>query len=86
MAIKTFNPFNGKEIKSYEEHDEETVRNIFNSVSREQETWKKSIDDRINFIMKEVVPRFRKEKESLAFIMSSEMGKPITQSRAEIDK
>ena len=86
MAIKTFNPFNGKEIKSYEEHDEETVRNIFNSVSREQETWKKSIDDRINFIMKEVVPRFRKEKESLAFIMSSEMGKPISQSRAEIDK
>ena len=86
MAIKTFNPFNGKEIKSYEEHDEETVRNIFNSVSREQETWKKSIDDRINFIMEEVVPRFRKEKESLAFIMSSEMGKPISQSRAEIDK
>ena len=86
MAIKTFNPYTGKQIKSYEEHDEETVRNIFNSVSREQETWKKSIDDRINFIMKEVVPRFRKEKESLAFIMSSEMGKPISQSRAEIDK
>lgn len=86
MAIKTFNPYTGKQIKSYEEHDEETVRNIFNSVSREQETWKKSIDDRINFIMKEVIPRFRKEKESLAFIMSSEMGKPISQSRAEIDK
>ena len=86
MAITTFNPFNGKEIKSYEEHDEETVRNIFNSVSREQETWKKSIDERINFIMKEVVPRFRKGRESLALIMSSEMGKPITQSRAEIDK
>ena len=86
MAITTFNPFNGKEIKSYEEHNEETVRNIFNSVSREQETWKKSIDERINFIMKEVVPRFRKGRESLALIMSSEMGKPITQSRAEIDK
>ena len=86
MAITTFNPFNGKEIKSYEEHDEETVRNIFNSVSREQETWKKSIDERINFIMKEVVPRFRKGREALALIMSSEMGKPITQSRAEIDK
>ena len=86
MAIRTFNPYSEKQLKSYEEDSEEKVRNIFKSVQLEQETWKKSIDDRINFILKDVVPGFRREKESLALIMSSEMGKPISQSRAEIDK
>ena len=86
MAIRTFNPYSEKQLKSYEEDSEDKVRNIFKSVQLEQETWKKSIDDRINFILKDVVPGFRREKESLALIMSSEMGKPISQSRAEIDK
>ncbi|MCL6014112.1 MAG: aldehyde dehydrogenase family protein [Candidatus Thermoplasmatota archaeon] len=86
MSIETVNPYSMSKLGKYEEDDEETVKKTFESVNREQETWKKSIDDRIQFLKNEVIPRFRKEKESLARIMSSEMGKPITQSRAEIDK
>jgi acyl-CoA reductase-like NAD-dependent aldehyde dehydrogenase len=86
MTIETTNPFNMKSLEKFQEDDEETVKKIFKSVAIEQENWKRSIDERINFIKNEVVARFKKEKESLAKIMSSEMGKPISQSRAEIDK
>ncbi|SJK84229.1 aldehyde dehydrogenase family protein [Cuniculiplasma divulgatum] len=86
MSIETVNPYSMSKLGKYEEDDEDTVKKTFEGVNREQETWKKSIDDRIKFLKDEVIPRFKREKESLATIMSSEMGKPITQSRAEIDK
>ncbi len=86
MSIETFNPYDGKRLATYKEDGEEAIKNIFSLVRGEQVQWKRSIDDRINYILKEVVPRFRKEKENLAHIMSSEMGKPISQSKAEIDK
>lgn len=86
MAIETFNPYNGSRIGNYEEDSDDVVRNIFKQVNEVQLQWSKSIDDRIAFLKEEVIPRFKKEKENLARIMSSEMGKPISQSRAEIDK
>ncbi|MCI2412352.1 MAG: aldehyde dehydrogenase family protein [Cuniculiplasma sp.] len=86
MSIETVNPYSMSKLGKYEEDDEDTVKKTFEGVNREQETWKKSIDDRIKFLKDEVIPRFKREKENLATIMSSEMGKPITQSRAEIDK
>ncbi len=86
MSIETVNPYSMSKLGKYEEDDEDTVKKTFEGVNREQETWKKSIDDRIKFLKDEVIPRFKREKENLAKIMSSEMGKPITQSRAEIDK
>ncbi|MHB1439389.1 MAG: aldehyde dehydrogenase family protein [Cuniculiplasma sp.] len=86
MTIETFNPYTMGKLAKYEEDDEESVKKIFKDVNREQEIWRKSIDERINFLKNEVIPRFQKEKEDLALLMSSEMGKPITQSRAEIDK
>ena len=86
MAIETFNPYNDSKIGDYDEDSDDVVRNIFKQVNEVQPQWSKSIDDRIAFLKKEVVPRFKKEKENLARIMSSEMGKPISQSRAEIDK
>ena len=86
MTIETFNPFTMSKLSKYEEDGEDVVKKIFESVNLAQEAWKKSIDERIQFLKNEVVPRFRKEKENLAKLMSSEMGKPITQSRAEIEK
>ena len=86
MSIETVNPYSMSKLGKYEEDDEDTVKKTFEGVNREQEIWKKSIDYRIKFLKDEVIPRFKREKESLATIMSSEMGKPITQSRAEIDK
>ncbi len=86
MSIETVNPYSMSKLGKYEEDDEDTVKKTFEGVNREQEIWKKSIDYRIKFLKDEVIPRFKREKENLAKIMSSEMGKPITQSRAEIDK
>ncbi len=86
MVIETFNPYDNSKIGDYDEDLDDVVRNIFKQVNDVQPQWSKSIDDRIIFLKKEVVPRFKKEKENLARIMSSEMGKPISQSRAEIDK
>ncbi len=86
MVIKTFNPYDNKMIQDYGEDSDETVKKIFNQVNESGIQWKKSIDERISFIKTEVVSRFKKEKENLAKLMSLEMGKPISQSRAEIDK
>ena len=86
MSIETINPYDNSKIRAFEEDNEEKVKKIFDKIRDESKEWRKSIDERIEFLKKTVIPGFKREKENLAKLMSSEMGKPITQSKAEIDK
>lgn len=86
MSITTVNPFNGKELENYHEDKPEEIAAIFRDVGIHQEKWGKDIDVRIEYLKKELKPSLQKNLEDLAFLMSSEMGKPISQSRAEINK
>ena len=85
MEITTFNPFTEKELGKYNIIDLEEVKSTISMLKQNQLKWRENIDSRIDRL-KESRKNFEKNAESLANLMSSEMGKPISQSLAEVKK
>ena len=84
--IKSINPATGKEIKSYNEMSEEEIKKILSQVNESFVDWNKTGFDTRKLKMKKAAGILRNKKEFLAGIMTLEMGKPIEQSKAEIEK
>ncbi len=85
MEVKTFNPYTNEQLGTYTIQDLDEVRKIISDLNSRQSQWKINIDERINKL-KESKKNFEKNMNDLATLMSSEMGKPITQSMAEVKK
>lgn len=86
MTISTQNPYSMEKLNDYrEETDDEIVRKI-SKLRDIQKDWKKDIDARIAYLRNELRPRLERSKNEFASLMSSEMGKPLTQSIAEVEK
>jgi aldehyde dehydrogenase len=85
--ISTINPATGKIIGSYNITDTEQISRIVNKARRIGcENWKKKdILERCDHI-KNLAKMLKNRKEQYAKIITEEMGKPLTQSYAEIDK
>lgn len=85
-TITTINPFNGKDIKTYSLHTKDEIDSILSTGEKTFKDWKKtSIKERTS-LLKKLVKQLEKKREDLSALMTAEMGKPIAQSRAEIDK
>lgn len=86
MLIETVNPFNGKVIKTYERTTISETKVIISKLHESYLSWKNvSFNERSLFLQK-ISDILREEKEECAQLMAIEMGKPISQGRAEIDK
>ncbi len=85
MEISTFNPYTGAELGKYKITDIEGVKTIISELRRNQLIWKGDFNKRID-MLRESRNNFEKNTENLAALMSSEMGKPINQSLAEVKK
>ncbi len=86
MSIDTINPYTMKKLNEYGENSgEEAIRKI-EEVRKAQFDWKRDIDERIDFFKNHVRPQLAREKDDFASLMSMEMGKPISQSIAEVEK
>ncbi len=86
MLLKTINPATAEAVREYPEHQWDEIDRIIKNVQKAFINWKKTD---LNFRIAKVrsLTKLLKEKrEGLAFTISMEMGKPIIQSRAEIDK
>ncbi len=84
--ITTINPYNGKELKSYTELTENQINSKLEIADQAFHDWKlTSFEERSEKIRK-VGSLLEKNKERYAQQMTSEMGKPISQSRSEIEK
>ncbi|NHF61003.1 NAD-dependent succinate-semialdehyde dehydrogenase [Flavobacteriaceae bacterium TP-CH-4] len=85
-TIKTTNPFTGKLIKKYERFSEEQINNCLQKSAATFPAWAATdITERATLI-KKVADLLLERTDSLARLMTEEMGKPIVQSRAEIEK
>ena len=86
MAITSINPATGKTIKSY---DEMTPEQTAAAVAQAHETWRAwrttSFAERAK-PMKKTAETLRKRKDELAKLMAVEMGKPLMQGAAEVEK
>ena len=84
--ITTINPYTGNELKSYEELTEKQINEKLTTADKAFESWKKtSFSERSKKINK-VAELLEKNKDSYALMMTEEMGKPISQSRSELEK
>ena len=84
--MKSINPYNNKLITEYPDHSLNEVKNILQKVDDEWQRWKNTSFSERSYLMKNVVKILRYENEYYAKLITSEMGKIIKESKAEIEK
>ena len=85
-SIITSNPYNQKELKTYNYHTDNELKIILDNAQNTFENWKtKEIKERTN-LLQNLANLLEDKKETYAKLMTEEMGKPISQSIAEIEK
>ncbi|WP_027880616.1 NAD-dependent succinate-semialdehyde dehydrogenase [Mesoflavibacter zeaxanthinifaciens] len=85
-SIITSNPYNQKELKTYNYHTDNELKIILDNAQNTFENWKtKEIKERTK-LLQNLANLLEDKKEIYAKLMTEEMGKPISQSIAEIEK
>ncbi|MGC4020706.1 MAG: aldehyde dehydrogenase family protein [Cyclobacteriaceae bacterium] len=83
--MQIINPATEEIIKELKEDDESSVKKKFQELKHAQLQWQKaSLVDRVN-ILKKFSDLLKKNIEPLALVLTSEVGKPLQQSRNEIN-
>jgi len=86
QQIVTVNPATGNDLNSYHPYSEEKIFDILGRVRCAQECWSQSdVKERATFLS-QIAAKLRSERSVLAELIVSEMGKPIGEALAEVDK
>lgn len=84
--IRSINPYSGELITQYEEYDKDEVRHMIEKGDDCFLSWRKTgIHERCKLIRR-VGDHLLNSKDTYARLMSREMGKPLKQALAEIEK
>jgi len=86
MILTTINPATENAIADYVELDLSTINHKLTLSQQTYIQWKKTTFDQRRRLFMNLSNLLRQEIESLSEIITTEMGKPITQSKAEIEK
>lgn len=84
--IKSINPYTGKEIKSYSQFSKATLEACLERSEKVFDTWSEETIAHRTKLLKSLSKNLIKHKQHYAALITQEMGKPISQSAAEIDK
>jgi len=84
--LQSINPYSGEQIAEHSQDDNSSIQNKINQLHQAYSKWKKNtIEERIA-VLKQIANYLIEHKVTLAGTMSLEMGKPIQQAIAEIEK
>lgn len=86
MAIQTVNPTTEEVIHSYDEMSEKMVGDLIEDTHKAYLSWRETPFSTRAKAMYRAAELLKSNKDAYASIISSEMGKPITAARAEIEK
>jgi len=86
VNLLSINPANGVEIKSYPCHPFDEVQYIISQVNDEQSRWENSTLEFRQTCLKSMSGVLRDKAREYGQLMSLEMGKPLSQSIAEVEK
>lgn len=86
MSFATINPVDNQVVEKYREHSDKTVEVSIKTAQEAFLTWKKSAQPLRTKYLRSVAEVLRSDQEELAQLMTLEMGKPIKESRAEVEK
>ena len=82
----SINPSTGKPINTFAEMTGTEIEKIISSVNEACKTWKSVSFKERSKLMRKAADVLRKKKEIYSQLMTDEMGKPIKQSFAEVEK
>jgi succinate-semialdehyde dehydrogenase/glutarate-semialdehyde dehydrogenase len=86
MGIATHNPFTGELEKSFDALDDTALAAIVQRVSETQARWSAvPVDERAD-CLRRTAQRLRSRRDTCAALIAREMGKPLREARAEVDK
>ncbi|WP_417887912.1 NAD-dependent succinate-semialdehyde dehydrogenase [Zunongwangia sp.] len=84
--IVSKNPYSGEVIEEFKEYTDTEIENALQKADECFKTWRKvSFAEKSN-LLKNAAAELRKNKKEYAEAMTLEMGKPISQANAEIEK
>ena len=86
MAIESINPATGECIARYEEHTDEQVGEILERAHAAQRAWRHVSLQQRAASMHAAAGVLRERSDEYARLMAQEMGKPVREGRAEVDK
>lgn len=86
MTLTSINPHGGAVIATYSAHSEEEVNTRLAAAFTAQQRWRqRSVAERAALLLR-IAHAIRQHADVLATTATSEMGKPITAARAEVEK
>jgi succinate-semialdehyde dehydrogenase/glutarate-semialdehyde dehydrogenase len=86
MPLVSINPTTGQQIAAYPEMSEAEVDAALASSARAFAEWRRAGFNERGVVMRAVAQVLRRRKSEFARLMAVEMGKPLAQAEAEIDK
>ncbi len=84
--IETIDPTTGRTLERFSLMDDAQIEAKLDAAVRARAHWSESAFDRRGEMLRAVAARMREERDSLAATAVREMGKPIVQARAEVEK
>ena len=84
--FQSINPYTGAVIFEHAEHTAQQVENLINSTHQTFLKWKRFSFQQRGDLFRKLSAILRKDKETFATLITMEMGKIISESRAEIEK
>ena len=86
MKITSINPATGEAINTYDEATPEEVVSAVAQAHEVWQTWRMTTFAKRAMLMKKTAKILRERRTDLAMLMAAEMGKPLKQGTAEVEK
>ena len=84
--LRSVNPYTGQEFHRFEELSENEIELALEKAKSTFNHWRKTSFEERAELMRKAAAVIRKRKQEFGEVMTKEMGKPITQSLAELEK
>lgn len=86
MRLVSVNPATGRRLASYPAHSRAAVERALDQAHTAAGQWRKASPSQRAKLLRTVAAALLTERDSLAALATAEMGKPLAQSRAEVEK
>ncbi len=86
MSFQSCNPATGEVLRTFEETSAAELAQMLDGVRPAQRSWRRTSFDRRADLLRRLAGLLERDAASLARLMALEMGKPVRQGRAEMEK